>query len=101
MCSQPEVSLDSVTTTGPGATVDLGRNYAHHTVVFWTTGNPTSLQVYLEISHDGQKWFPVNSGGGTPVGSTHADRVARYVRANLGSLTGGTSPTVTATVASA
>lgn len=104
MCTQPQESLDAVTSTGPGTAVDLGQNYAHHTMILSASGSGTA-QVLLEISHDGTTWASVNSGNVTagvgffPV-TVQVERVARYVRANIASFSSGT-PTVTATIASA
>lgn len=101
MCLQPKASLDSAASAGPGAAIDLGSNFTHHTVIVNATGGP-NVAVYLEFSHDGQVWASQNSASGSSFPfAIHTERVARYVRANLATISGGTSPTVTATVASA
>lgn len=108
--STPFVSLDAATAVGPGASKDLDGVYDHHTMVTYATGSPTSYEVYFEGSHDDSAWFglALAQGGGSsvisrtvpdytmPTGSGH---LARYVRARLLSLSGGSSPTVTATIA--
>ncbi len=101
MCTQPAVSLDGATSAGPGETVDLGRNYAKHTAIVTATSSPTNVEVGLEFSHDGTNWARFNSANGSSFPfAVHTERVARYVRANLLTLSGGSSPTVTATIAS-
>lgn len=101
MCNQPATSVDAATSTGAGSAIDLGHSYAWHTAVVWTTGSP-SVTVLLEFSHDGMHWASFNnaSGGSSPF-SVLTNRVARYVRANVTEFSGGTSPTVTVTIASA
>lgn len=99
----PFKSLDGAAVTGVGATHDLEGSLANHTMTVVITGAPTSLNVDLEISHDSVNWIAVGTASGS--GAFKLVRgtvtVARYVRANLTVLTGGTAPTVTAYVASA
>lgn len=98
----PFTSLDAATVTGPGTAHDLGELADHHSLLWWSEGGPSS-RVDLEGSHDGEHWFSLAVGSGgfalAPASSTPGVLV-RYVRANLVTLTGGSSPTVTATIAS-
>lgn len=105
MCGS-SLSLNAVTSAGPGDTVDLGVPFANHTVVVDTTGSPSDITVVLEVSHDGSTWAQANKGSvfysgspAAPVSFTGAV-VAQYVRATLAEVDGGTSPTVSATISS-
>lgn len=112
----PFVSLSAAGAAGPGISVDLNGTSNEFTLVTTVTGSPSSVNVNLEGSHDNVNWFGIVSStsigsqvvlstevtSGQPVGSTPDATYkphARYVRAHLVSLSGGTSPTVTATVA--
>lgn len=112
----PFVSLDAAISTGPGVAVDLNGTSNEFTLVVFTSGSPASFDVELQGSHDGSNWFSLDLSVGPSIsvnsteytntnnnsGGQAASRVkphARYVRANLDTLTGGTSPTVTATIA--
>lgn len=108
--SLPFTSLSSATSPVAGAVKDLETVSREHTMYVRVTGAPSDLQVDLEGSHDSVTWFSlgtVNEGvisGGqarvnTPFDQTRYDLV-RYVRANLITLSGGSSPAVTATIAS-
>jgi hypothetical protein len=103
----PFISLDGATATGPGEAHDLGGVYDHHTIVASQTGSPSSVQVVFEGSHDGQTWISLaslsfSSGPASATVPTTAvpGALVRFVRANLTTLSGGSSPTVTATIAS-
>lgn len=103
MCNQPAASLSAASATGPGEVIDLGGSMSLHTMVRTAAGGPTDMNVDMEGSHDGASWFTLASltnSTAAPQAVT-SERVVRYVRANLLSLTGGASPTVTATIASA
>lgn len=112
----PFTSLASAAAVGAGVPVDLNGTSNEFSLVAFTSGTPTGFGVDLEGSHDGVNWFylgltvaspgsPISSeytntndnGGGQP--ATRVKPHARYLRANLTSLAGGTSPTVTATIA--
>lgn len=60
------------------------------------------MNVALEGSHDGAVWttLATASGSGPTAAAFVEGRPVRYVRANLTVLSGGSSPAVTATVAS-
>lgn len=102
MCCSPVVALDAVTAIGPGPSIDLGRIMSIHTLVRVLTGSPTSANVSLEGSHDGANWFTLASATtSSAIEVAHGQqRAVRYVRANLTTLSGGTAPTVSATIAS-
>ena len=113
----PFTSLNSATDTGAGTSVDLEGVANEFTMNVVVTGSPSSLTVRLQGSHDGTNWFTIldsDNSGSKVYGTEYANKHetldnsltarplkphARYVRANLVTLTGGTSPTVTATVA--
>jgi hypothetical protein len=94
--------LDAVTTTGASQSVPIRKIGVKHTVQATTTGNPTAVTVDLEGSLDNITWFqiatsPFTAGEITAQGSMFhvIDTPVRYVRVNLTTLLGGTSPTVT------
>lgn len=93
-------SLNAATATGAGTDFDFGGIFASWTVQGVITGAPTGLVFKVEGSLDGTNWFDLvtnsgNAGGGYSV----TGKPARYARANLTTLTGGTAPTVTAYIA--
>jgi len=97
----PFTALNAVTATGAGASRDLEKAFATFDVLLFTTGSPTTVTVVLEGSHDGTNWYQIGNPAIT-LSTPHqliTGYVFRYVRANLITLTGGSSPTVTATVA--
>lgn len=98
-------SLLAATSTGVGVARDCEQATRHHTIHVTVTGSPNSTAVLLEGSHDGQRWFLLVAAG-TGTGDTQAVKTVsehwvRHVRANLTTLSGGTNPAVTATIASA
>lgn len=98
--SLPFASLDAATSTGPGVAKDLEGSFGKHTIAVSDTGGST-FSVKFEGSHDNSIWFTiVGIISGASV-TTVDGNLYRYVRANLEVLTGGSSPTVTATIASA
>lgn len=97
---QNVVSLAAVTGTGVGGVVDLGVSASKFTMCYTITGAPATVSLKLQGSHDATNWFDIATSTATASGATSSFDlfVARYLRANLGTLTGGTAPTVTATV---
>ena len=100
-------SLNAATTTGPGGTIDLVTPRRSVRMVTTVTGSPSAVVVNLEGSMDGTTWAVLGTSTGSAVsnnlpGGAYTDAVSsvgpdvRYVRANLVTLTGGTSPTVSA-----
>lgn len=104
--SLPFESLDAVGSTGPGAARDLEGSRKVHTLVVSATGTPSTVTAELQGSHDGVNWFNMGSASvNSPAANqgasvSNAEHVARYVRANLTQLSGGSTPTATATIAS-
>ncbi|WP_282703242.1 hypothetical protein [Streptomyces sp. CC219B] len=99
----PFISLNAAAAPVDGAARDYERVLAHHTMRLVVTGEPDTLSVHLLGSHDGADWFPILLiTGGTRLASTagNGDHNVRYVKARLNALSGGTAPTVTATIAS-
>lgn len=103
--SLPFVSLDAATVAGAGASRDLEDVGSVFGVLMSHTGAPTSVTVVLEGSHDGVIWHrvadsPVLLSEGYPsTFVTVTDHLFRHVRAYLVTLSGGSSPTVTASIA--
>lgn len=87
--------LKAVTATGAGSGYPTDRVYADHGWMINVTGSPTGVSVTLEGSLDGTNWVVLDT-------STTTTNEIRFVtgkpviqvRANLGTLTAGTSPTV-------
>lgn len=108
--SLPFTSLDTATAVGPGASEDLGGAYDHHTMVVFKTGGG-AVSVRLEGSHDDVNWFSLGTVGFSSPSADEAmvltaapvsgspGHLVRYLRAYWVNLAGGTSPTVTATIA--
>lgn len=60
------------------------------------TGAPATISVTLEGSLDGSTWFVLaTSTSVTGDYQTATDKPVAFLRGNLGTLTGGTAPTVT------
>lgn len=101
--SGPTTSLNAATATGPGTVVDLGVVRSSHTMQTTVTGAPAAVSVNLEgsLAAAGPWAVLANSTSTTGDVQTATGKAVRYVRANLVTLTGGTSPAVTALIASA
>lgn len=100
-------SLEEATEPMDGLDRRLQKTTAHHTMAVWTTGNPSNVVVVLEGSHDSYNWFPLgtlNLGGGGDMNGLKTTQptahLASWVRTRLALLEGGTSPTVSASIAS-
>ncbi len=97
-------SLNAATVTGPGDDFALphfiiGAQLEKLTWEIVITGAPTAIQVDLQGSLDGVNWYQIDTYN--TVANTLrfvVDKRVRFVRANLITLTGGTSPTVTANI---
>ena len=97
----PFVSLDAVGSTGAGESHDFETAVRDMTMIATCTGSPDSAVVQLQGSHDNESWIGFSSvtlSGVSTVATTTALHWIRYVRANLTTLSGGSSPTVTATI---
>jgi hypothetical protein len=99
------ISLDAASVVGPGASIvpDVPMRFPGMSVV--ATGNPNA-QVVLEGTIDGVNWrtyftVTLTSGGAQVAFASVVNSLGPSVayRANLTSLSGGTSPTVTAHIA--
>lgn len=94
------VALNAATVTGAGASVELPAVMGKFTLQTVVTGTPVSVSTTLEGSLDGTNWFVLATSTSVTGDAQHVvDKPVRFVRANLGTLTGGTAPTVTALVA--
>lgn len=91
----PIKSLNAVTATGAGPSFALGSGCDTFCVQIVTTGSPT-ISVTLQGSIDGATWVTLGSAI-TATGLSFFTGVGPvpFVRLNLGTLTGGTAPTVT------
>jgi hypothetical protein len=86
------VSLNNVN-SGTGDSLDLGCARTTHTMI---VVGPSTVDVYLEISHDGASWCAV---GAVKYGAlSNHEHAARYARARI---QGTTNTPVTVTVAGA
>ncbi len=97
----PLSSLAAAAATGGGTPYDLGVCHGNFSMAVTVAGGPSGCGVQLQGSLDGTNWYSLGSAtsntSGTAV-ATASNTPARYVRANLTTLTGGTSPTVTALI---
>lgn len=99
---QPLVSLNAVAGVVAGSQIDFSRPRRNISMQVVFTSDPT-VKVSLEGTIDGVNWFILASFD-TDTGNINKDIISAdfvYVisaRANLITLSGGTSPTVTATV---
>lgn len=94
--AQAAKTWTALTATGTTALYNVPGNDIH-TMQAIVTGSPASCTVHLEGSIDSTHWFDL-SGDQTCTSSMMFHVVARsvlYVRGNLITLSGGTSPTVT------
>lgn len=100
--ANPTPSLSAATATGPGASTLLTNPAEHNTMQVTTTGSPSLVIVDLEGSQDGTNWFRLARYDSRFTGPlvTSDLYVVTNVRANLLQLSGGTTPTVTASIAS-
>ncbi|KJU82038.1 secreted protein [Candidatus Magnetobacterium bavaricum] len=100
------ILLDAVTVVGPGPLKVLTfADFRTWTCDVTTTGNPTAVTVRMDGNQTGDMLFdPVGMADVTLTPAQLAarrgtfsmtDMPVRYIRANLVTLTGGTSPTVT------
>lgn len=101
---QPQTLLNAATTTGTSAYIlDIwptrGGFPLHYTWATTITGTPSGVTLNLEGSIDGTNWYQIDQSISTS-GEMRSvvNRAVRWVRLNLLSLTGGTSPTVTGIV---
>lgn len=96
----PFISLGAAPSVQVGAAKDLEGVFGDHHLLVSVTGSP-SFTVQLEGSLDGVNWTSFGQASSGTFSVILAGTLLRYVRANLVSLAGGSSPTVTASIASA
>lgn len=94
--------LAAATATGTSATWTVNRTPRNHSVQIKITGAPTAVTVDLEGSLDGTIWVSLASHimSAAELTATQAlfhvvDKPTRRVRANVKTLTAGSTPTVT------
>lgn len=101
--SGPYESLAAATSTGQGTITDLGVVRSTHTLQTTVTGGPSGVTVTLQgsLSAAGPWLTLATSTSTTGDVQTATGKAVRYIAADLVTLTGGTTPTVTAYIASA
>lgn len=93
-------SLVAATAVGAGGSYDLSGCYSKFTLQTVVSGAPTTVSVVLEGSLDGTNWTTLaTSSSTTGDQQSVADKPQAYVRARVATLTGGTSPAVSAFIA--
>jgi len=97
-------SLDSVTSAQAGAALEFDAPKSAFSMQILFTGAPSSWEAHIEGSIDGVNWRMVaslatGSSSGTVV--SVSGKALPMVRANLISMSGGSSPTFTAWLAAA
>ena len=96
-------SLNAATATGAGTAFDLGVGHAKFGFQAKHTGGPTSVIVDLEGSVNGNDWFSLGTWDSASQRNGDivfvVDKPVVHVRGNLTTLTGGSSPTVSAWLA--
>ncbi|HYE59423.1 MAG TPA: hypothetical protein VD948_13000 [Rhodothermales bacterium] len=97
------LSLDAETGTGAGESFQVWSNSqprslpVSHRWLFTITGSPTNIRIDIEGSLDDSTWFDINCWNLVSDGTLYIPNPqVYYARANLVTLTGGSSPTVTA-----
>ena len=95
-------SLSGATAVGPGMSITFDLPKAKHGLTISVTGSPSVAQVSLDGTINGTDWFSIATATLTNMIAFPVSPVAvTATRANLVSLSGGTSPTVTAWIAAA
>jgi len=98
------ISLEAVTATGPGIAIFSEVPHTIMSVQASYTGSPSNFTISVECTLDGMQWVPVGSinlFSATSLAGVSNLPPFLGLRANLVTLTGGTSPTVTAWIAAA
>lgn len=96
------LSLNAATVTGVGSTITFDKPVKRIAMQTYSTGSPSSYQVQLQLSLDGVNFTSSHSLNTSlttdSISSVSNLFVEPYIaaRANLISLSGGTSPTVSA-----
>jgi hypothetical protein len=96
-------SLDAVVATGPGAQITFDSvRVVRVAMQVSFTGSPAVSKVQVEVTLDGSNWSGVVDTPDSPANGFYnqgSEFACTAVRANLVSLSGGTSPTVTCVIA--
>jgi hypothetical protein len=93
------VSFLKLTATGTSAVCELEQICKVFTMQTVATGGAT-VSITLQGSLDGTNWTTLATSTSATGDQQYAvDKPQKYLRVNLGTLTGGTAPTVTAYVA--
>lgn len=90
-------SFSAQNAVGQTAAVDVGVASVH-AIQLVVTGSPAGCTYRLQGSNDGTNWFDISASDITCTSSAvsfEANKPARFVRGDLKTLTGGSSPTVT------
>ena len=95
------VIMNAKATTGDGTVVRLQNPYTNHTWVTVVTGGPSATSITLQGSIDGTNWAVLDTTTTTTAEMRHIIyKPVLWIKANVGTLTSGTSPTVTVTLLS-
>jgi hypothetical protein len=97
-------SLDAVASAQEGSAIIFDVPKTAFSMQISFTGAPTSWEVHLEGSIDGTNWKNIGSlATGSPSGDilSASGKALPMIRANLISMSGGSSPTFTAWLAAA
>lgn len=106
--------LNATSSTGP-TDAEQVQGAKRYGILFVATGSPSSVNLILQGSLNGSDWFSVYSVNesrtglltwndtststvGEPLPDARTEGPVTYLRLNLVTLSGGTSPTVTASV---
>lgn len=93
------VVLNAATATGPGTAYPVTSSQVFAQVATGGTVAPTAFNVNIEVSFDKTNWFVAGTVNNTAsYTQVFIPSAAKWHRGNLTSITGGTAPTVTATV---
>jgi len=89
-------SCSAVTSTGACTSGQVSNIASRITYTIVVTGAPSAVTMNLEGSIDNTSWFTLDTMTSTTSDMRHiANKGVHYVRGNLATLTGGTTPTVT------
>ena len=88
--------LNAVTATGASSTYQTKVEAAYFTWQITATGSPTTVSCALQVSNDGSTWTTIDTSTTTTEETRHVTGYSfKYFRANLATLSGGTTPTIT------
>ncbi len=93
--NDPSTILKNATGTGAGSALILYGTYGTFTFYKRITGVFSALVVNYEGSLDGTNWFQLGTDNTLTAGATFVtDKPCKFVRANVGTFTGGTDVSV-------